>query len=184
LTKVYNVLKTAVPQSKGAVWKKGFLDAAKPSTLSSKGFAQVSWTDKDVDDIKRTFIACGAFLYFPVYNINDSGIGSVATSQGATMTTNGAPNDLLNNFNPLTIIVFVPILSHVVYPTLRKFNIKFGRISRITFGFCLAILYGLFGTWYSGRSTSCLRAAIRPQAVLTWLRSLYGGRCPMSRSAC
>lgn len=47
-----------------------------------------------------------------------------------------------NNFNPLTIIVFVPFLSYVVYPMLRKYNIKFGRINRITFGFFLASISG------------------------------------------
>ena len=61
------------------------------------------------------------------------------------MTTNGAPNDLLSNFNPLTIIVCIPILSYGLYPMLRKYNIKFGRISRITFGFILATISGVIG---------------------------------------
>jgi dipeptide/tripeptide permease len=61
------------------------------------------------------------------------------------MTTNGAPNDLLNNFNPLTIIVVIPILSYGVYPFLRKRNIQFGRINRITFGFILATISGVIG---------------------------------------
>ena len=89
--------------------------------------------------------ACMIFLYFPIYNCNDGGIGSVLTAQGSTMTTNGAPNDLLNNFNPLTIIVAIPLLSHVIYPLLRKKNIKFGRITRITFGFTLAWISGILG---------------------------------------
>jgi len=146
LNKVFKVVKTGLVQSRGAVWKKDWLDTAKPSALSLRGVTDVAWTDKDVLDIKRTFVACSIYLYFPIYYINDGGIGSVATSQGATMTTNGAPNDLLGNFNPLTIIISVPILSYGVYPLLRKYNIKFGRISRITFGFFLAILSGLFGT--------------------------------------
>jgi proton-dependent oligopeptide transporter, POT family len=50
------------------------------------------------------------------------------------MTTSGVPNDLLSNFNPLMIIVTIPILSYGVYPWLRKHNIKFGRIDRITVG--------------------------------------------------
>ena len=61
------------------------------------------------------------------------------------MTTNGAPNDLLTNFNSLAIIVCIPILSYGVYPMLRKYNIKFGRISRITFGFILATISGVIG---------------------------------------
>ena len=96
-------------------------------------------------DVKRTLVACMVFLYFPIYNCNDGGIGSVLTAQGSTMTTNGAPNDLLNNFNPLTIIVLIPILSYVVYPYLSRKNIKFGRISRITFGFTLAWVSGIIG---------------------------------------
>lgn len=61
------------------------------------------------------------------------------------MTTNGAPNDLLGKFNPLVIIVTVPILSHFFYPALRKYNIHFGPISRITFGFTLAMISGIIG---------------------------------------
>lgn len=61
------------------------------------------------------------------------------------MTTNGAPNDLLGHFNPIVIIVTVPLLSHVIYPGLRKYNIRFGRISRITFGFMLAAVSGAIG---------------------------------------
>lgn len=61
------------------------------------------------------------------------------------MTTNGAPNDLLGNFNPLTIIFTVPFLTYVFYPTLARFNIKFGRINRITFGFFLATVSGVIG---------------------------------------
>jgi dipeptide/tripeptide permease len=150
LTKVYKIVKTAVAQSKGKVWKKDFLNSAKPSLLAQQGITlhgkkEVTWTDKDVDDVKRTFVACGIFLYYPIYNINDGGIGSVQTSQGATMLTKGTPNDLLSHFNALTIVFAVPLLSYVIYPLLRKHNIRFGRVSRITFGFSIAALSGVFG---------------------------------------
>lgn len=145
LTQVYKIVKTAVAESKGKVWTKGFLDGAKPSSLTLHGKNQATWTDKDVDDVKRTFVACGIFLYYPIYNINNNGIGSVQTSQGATMLTKGTPNDLLGHFNALTIVFAVPFLSYVIYPLLRRHNIKFGRISRITFGFSIATLSGIFG---------------------------------------
>jgi dipeptide/tripeptide permease len=98
------------------------------------------------------------FLYFPIYNLNDGGIGSVATSQGGAMTSNGVPNDLLNNFNPLVIIVFIPFLSHVLYPALRHRNINFGRVSRITTGFCFAIASGVVGSlvqWRIYKTSPC-----------------------------
>lgn len=61
------------------------------------------------------------------------------------MVTNGAPNDALSNFNALTIIFVIPILTFVIYPTLRRYKINFGPITRITFGFFLATLAGLVG---------------------------------------
>ncbi|KAE8381763.1 hypothetical protein BDV26DRAFT_301030 [Aspergillus bertholletiae] len=103
-------------------------------------------------------VATEVFLYFPIYNINDGGIGSVSSNQGASMTTNGAPNDLLSNFNALTIIVVTPVLSHIFYPLLLRYNIKFGRINRITFGFILAIISGVIGAivqWRVYKTSPC-----------------------------
>ncbi|KAL1647372.1 peptide transporter ptr2 [Diplodia intermedia] len=150
LTHVSKIWAIAVKQNGGKFWRKGFWDAAKPSVLAEKGVTTfagkpIDWSDKFVEDVVRTIEACKVFLYFPVYNINDGGIGSVLSNQGSTMTTNGAPNDLLGNFNPIVIIVAVPLLSHFVYPALRKYNVRFGRITRITFGFTLAWISGVIG---------------------------------------
>ncbi|CAD6574889.1 MAG: hypothetical protein ASARMPRED_006965 [Alectoria sarmentosa] len=150
LTNVIKITGMAIKQNKFKFWGKGYWDAAKPSVLAAKGITTfngkpISWTDKMVDDTVRTYAACTIFLYFPIWYGNDGGIGNILTNQGAAMTTNGAPNDLLSNFNPLTIIIVIPILSYGVYPMLRKYKIKFGRISRITFGFILAAISGMFG---------------------------------------
>ncbi|KAJ7877799.1 MFS peptide transporter [Mycena leptocephala] len=64
---------------------------------------------------------------------------------GAAMISNGAPNDLLNNFNSLTIILFTPIVAYVVYPGLEKLGIKCGPIRRMTFGMFLCAAGGLAG---------------------------------------
>lgn len=60
------------------------------------------------------------------------------TSQAATMTLNGAPNDLIGNLNPISIIIFIPIMDHIVYPGLRKMGIHFTPLKRIFCGFMLA----------------------------------------------
>ena len=150
LTNVFKITGMAIKQNNFKLWGKGYFDAAKPSVLATKGVTtfngkQISWTDRTVDDTVRTYAACSIFLYFPIWNANDGGIGNILTNQGAAMTTNGAPNDLLSNFNSLTIIFLIPLLSYVVYPTLRKYKIKFGRINRITFGFILATISGVIG---------------------------------------
>jgi proton-dependent oligopeptide transporter, POT family len=144
LTQFFKIVGSAIKHNKGKLWGKHFWDAAKPSVLAQKGIT-VSWTDKAVNDVSRTLEACVVFLYFPIWNLNDGGVGAVQSNQGAAMTLDGAPNDLMNNFNSLTIIVFTPILSHGLYPLLNKYNIKFGRISRMTCGFLLAALSGVIG---------------------------------------
>ena len=90
--------------------------------------------------------ACDVFLFFPLWNLNVGGIGSVTTNQGAAMITNGVPNDLLSNFSPLTIIIAIPLLTLVIYPTLYRYKIHVGPTTRLTFGFCLAMISGIVGT--------------------------------------
>ncbi|KAH9833910.1 PTR2-domain-containing protein [Teratosphaeria destructans] len=163
LTKAWKILYISAKRNKLQFWKKDFFNAARPSDLAKDGITTfmnkpIEWTDKDADDIRRTLVACSIFLYFPIYNINDGGIGSVSTSQGGTMQSSGIPNDFLNNFNPLVIIIAIPFLSQVFYPYLRRHKIKFGRISRITVGFGFAIASGLVGTivqWQIYRTSPC-----------------------------
>lgn len=62
------------------------------------------------------------------------------TSQAATMELHGAPNDIINNLNPISLIIFIPIMDHAVYPGLRKLGINFSPLKRIYFGYMLAAL--------------------------------------------
>ncbi|KAI9742910.1 MAG: hypothetical protein M1818_003639 [Claussenomyces sp. TS43310] len=145
------------------IGRKGFWDPARPSVMRANGITEhkgrpIPWDDTLVEDVQRAFSACQIFLYFVIYNLNDGGIGTILTSQGSTMTTAGAPNDLLSNFNPLTIIVTVPILSYGVYPLLRRYKIPFGRVTRITFGFTLAWISGVIGAiiqWRIYKTSPC-----------------------------
>ena len=54
------------------------------------------------------------------------------------MTGHGMPNDVMQNFDPISILVVIPILDRLVYPLLRKMNIELKPIRRITIGFVLA----------------------------------------------
>ncbi|KAJ5247509.1 hypothetical protein N7468_002492 [Penicillium chermesinum] len=145
ITEAFQIIAKALRGNKLMFWRKDFWDAAKPSKLGPQG-ATVTWTDKTVDKVAKALGACDIFLYYPIWYLNDGGIGSVSTNQGGSMVTNGAPNDVLNNFNALTIIVTVPILTYVIYPTLRRFKITPGPITRISFGFFLATLSSIAGT--------------------------------------
>jgi len=150
LPNVIKIVGIALKKNGLKIGRQGFWDAAKPSFLAEQGITSfkskpIDWSDSFVEDVGRTVKACQIFLFFPFFNINDGGIGNIQTSQGASMITNGAPNDLLSNFNPLTIIVAIPILNYGLYPFLRKHNLHFGRISRITLGFLLAAISSVIG---------------------------------------
>lgn len=133
-----------------------FWEYAKPSNMVARGRefynvkkqTPISWNDQWVLDIKQTVEACKIFVFYPLYNLANGGISSLHTSLAGSMTTEGIPNDLFNNFNPLTIIVLIPILDYVVYPTLRKHKIEFKPVWRITFGFFLAALSNVVGSVY------------------------------------
>lgn len=69
--------------------------------------------------------------------------GNLAT-MAAAMKLNGTPNDLIQNLNPISIIVLIPIFDNVIYPFLRKKGINFTPIKRIYAGFLVAGL----GMWF------------------------------------
>ncbi|KAI0206825.1 POT family protein [Astrocystis sublimbata] len=144
LTRFAKITVSAFKKCKGNVFSKNLWHNVKPATLAEGGVT-VDYTEKDVSDVQRTWEAVQIFLYIPIWNLNDGGVGSAASSQGAAMTSDGAPNDLLNNFNPLTIIVVSPLLADVLYPYLQRKGIKFGRIDRMTVGFLMATVSGVIG---------------------------------------
>jgi dipeptide/tripeptide permease len=144
LTRFTKITIAALKKSKGNIFSKNLWHNVKPSTLAESGTV-VSYSEKDVSDAERTWQAVQIFLYNPIWLLNDGGIGSVLSNQGAAMTTNGAPNDLLTHFNPLTIIVVSPLMAQFVYPLLQRKGIKLGRIDRMTIGYVLATISGVIG---------------------------------------
>lgn len=145
LTRFVRITTTALRASKFNPLSKNLWSNVNPSHEAATGDSRFSWSEKDVADTQRTWEAVAIFLYIPVWNLNNGGVGAVQSNQGASMTSNGAPNDLLSHFNPLVIILFAPFMAHVVYPFLARKKIKFGRINRMTFGFLLAAFSGVIG---------------------------------------
>lgn len=125
------------------IGRKGWWDAALPSTISAKGGSETRYNDAFVEDVKRTMQATGMFCFFPVQSWNDNGIGSSANFLGTMLRGNGVPNDVIGNFNSLSIILLGPILNYALYPALRKARIHYGPISRITTGFGISTLAGV-----------------------------------------
>lgn len=53
------------------------------------------------------------------------------------MQLHGIPNDIMQNIDPIVVIIFIPICDRVVYPALRKMGIQFKPITRIFWGFLM-----------------------------------------------
>lgn len=119
--------------------REGFWDRVKPSNM---GPDRPSWyqgmDDAWVDQVARGFNACKVFCWLPLYWLAYSQMVGNLTSQSATMDLNGVPNDLINNLNPLTLVIFIPLIDFFFYPALRKANLHFTPIKRITTGFFVA----------------------------------------------
>ncbi len=120
-----------------AVRNKNF-EAAKPTIRQENGSSPVKWTDQYVEEVKRAIYACKVFCFYPIYWTVYGQMVNNFISQGGTMQTHGIPNDIMQNINPITLIIFIPICDKLVYPGLRKIGIKFKPITRITWGFLLA----------------------------------------------
>ncbi|KAJ4420526.1 peptide transporter ptr2 [Gnomoniopsis sp. IMI 355080] len=177
LNDFFRITAICCKENKFMVWKKGFWDAARPAVLAEKG-KTVKWNNKLVSDVGRTWAACQVFLYIPLYQLNDGGIGAAPSNLAGSMTLNNAPNDLLSNFNSLTIIICTPIFAYGIYPLLGRLGIKFGSIKRMTAGMFIAAVSGICGglvqlyvyrTSPCGYNASTCETGVSPISVWTEL---------------
>lgn len=56
------------------------------------------------------------------------------------MQLNGTPNDLIQNLNPISIVILIPILDRFVYPGFRKLGFNFTPLKRMAAGFLFSSL--------------------------------------------
>ncbi|KAL4961876.1 putative MFS peptide transporter [Aspergillus stella-maris] len=115
-----------------------FWNAVKPTTLGESRPTWMTFDDEWVDEVARGLKACRVFLWYPLYWLAYNQMLNNLTSQAATMELNGVPNDIINNFNPLALIIFIPIFDRLLYPGLRRIGINFTPLKRITAGFFVA----------------------------------------------
>ncbi|KAG8781844.1 hypothetical protein FRC20_006308 [Serendipita sp. 405] len=122
-----------------------FWDSAKPSYYTDADRpAKLHWDDEFVGEVGRTIQACLVLLYFPIFWLCYSQIDGNLATVAAGMRLDGSPNDLIQNLNPLTLIIFIPIFDKLIYPGMRKLGWNFTPIKRIFVGFLtvgLAMVY-------------------------------------------
>lgn len=95
----------------------------------------MTYDDAWVDEVRRGLVACKVFIFLPIFHLAYNQMTGNLTSQAATMELHGVPNDIIQNLNPISIVIMVPILDRLVYPGLRKIGIHLTPIKRMTIGF-------------------------------------------------
>ena len=79
------------------------------------------------------------------------------------MQLHGIPNDIMQNIDPLSLIILIPIFDRFLYPGLRKIGIPFRPITRITWGFifgALAMAYAAIVQYLIYSSPPCYNAPL------------------------
>jgi POT family proton-dependent oligopeptide transporter len=125
-------------------------EAAKPTKIKSSSQYEalaaqhkpnwISWDDDFVDELRTTLKAFWVFAFLPLWYMADGGTNTILTNMAGSMTTNGLPNDLLFNFNPISTVIAIPIYNWVLYPGLRKRGINFSLIQRMSCGYFIGAL--------------------------------------------
>lgn len=136
---------SVIPKAFRVIWiairNKGNWDAAKPEyheELTGNGRpAKITWDSIFVEEVKRALTACKIFCFFPIYWVVYSQMLNNFISQAGQMNLHGIPNDLMQNWDPITIIIFIPICDYFLYPGLAKLGFKMYPVTRIFWGFML-----------------------------------------------
>ena len=78
------------------------------------------------------------------------------------MNTHGLPNDVLQNLEPIVLIIFIPIFDMILYPLLQRSGIRFTPIKKITIGFFLgagAMAWAAIVQHYIYKTSPCGKSA-------------------------
>ncbi|KAI9026112.1 peptide transporter PTR2-A [Hyaloraphidium curvatum] len=122
-----------------------------------------------VQDLYRALGACKVFVFFPFYWVVYSQMTNNLISQAGSMETNGVPNDVIVNLDPLFVIVGIPLFDRVVYPGLMKMHIRLRPVFRISLGFFFAAAGMAWSAWVQQSIYNADNAG-SPSSVSVWLQ--------------
>ncbi|KAI0893408.1 MFS general substrate transporter [Annulohypoxylon nitens] len=111
------------------------LSAAYPEYQESHHSHSVPWTASFVDEIRRGLKGCRVITCFVVFWLCYNQTTNNIISQAGQMKQQGVDNDTIQALNPIACIILAPLIQGVIFPFLRRRQIPFGPIMRMTFGF-------------------------------------------------
>ena len=99
------------------------------------------------------------------------------------MRLDGTPNDIVQNLDPITLIIFIPIIDQFMYPYIAKRGWNFTPIKKMTLGFmfgtaamiCAAVtqyyIYQKSPCGYNASDQDCI-AERGPPPISGWVQAL------------
>lgn len=154
-------------------------DVAKPSGIPiHERPGWMTYDDAWIDEIRRGLMACKVFLFLPVFFLAYNQMTGNLTIQAGTLQRNGVPNDILQNLNPISIVIMIPLIDFLLYPGLRKLGIAFTPIKRMTAGFVMSALSMVAAAvmqHYIYKMSPCGEDALacdEPAPINVWAQSL------------
>ncbi|KAJ6260023.1 hypothetical protein Dda_5668 [Drechslerella dactyloides] len=119
--------------------KNGHMDAPKPSWRRERAGGNdpldYPWDDAFIEEVTRALVACKVLSFLPIFWTAYSQVSTNLVSQAGQMDSHGLPNDLMQVFDALTLMIFGLALQQIIYPCLQKMRIRLPAIARITLGF-------------------------------------------------
>jgi len=138
----------------GTMW-----EAVKPSNIpEAERPSWMTFDDKWVAEVRRGFHACSVFLWFPLYWLTYNQLNGNLTSQAATMALHGLPNDIMQNLDPIALVILIPICDRLIYPMLARAGINFSALKRICAGFftgAIAMVWACVLQYYIYKQSKC-----------------------------
>ncbi|KAH8688585.1 hypothetical protein GQ44DRAFT_744903 [Phaeosphaeriaceae sp. PMI808] len=131
--------------------REGFsMSRANPPYQQEQYGKAVPWRAETVGELCRGLRACRVLQVcrcpFVVFYICFDQMQNNLVSQAAQMESGWIPNDMVSIINPISCIVFGPLIQHVLYPYLERRKMQFEPILRITTGFVFMALAMLYAT--------------------------------------
>ncbi|ORZ08140.1 POT family-domain-containing protein [Absidia repens] len=149
---------------------KGGMEACKPSNLihtHPELIPKATWDDIFVDELRRTLRACVVFCWFPIYWLCYSQMTNNLVSMAGTMQTGNVPNDIMQNIDPICLIIFIPIMDAVIYPFLRRIGLPMRPMVRISCGFFFAAVAMGYSAGVQSMAPQSMKSIVMALFLLT-----------------
>ncbi|KAH7112122.1 POT family-domain-containing protein, partial [Dendryphion nanum] len=142
------------------------LKRATPEYQSQLCGVSVPWSEKTVTELGRVLRTCKILLAFVVFWTCFDQMDTNLISQASHLISGPIPNDMMTVINAAGCVVFGPIIQSGLYPILRRHNIVFKPMLKITVGFAIIALSMGYAAIVQG-----LIYSASPDRISVWIQA-------------